>query len=180
MEFITQNYLWIIFIIIVIVMAVVGYVAEKKEFIKKGVKVEKTKKEPEQPIVIDDKGIDELLKDAVDKDKKKDKKDKKKKDDKKEETVVEPISEITAVNEDLNAPLVSDINEDLTSPLVSNINEDLTSPLVSEPVNEDNIDQSLFAPLEPVGETNELNSIEVSTLPEEPAVINPEEDIWKF
>ena len=35
MEFITENYLWIILIIIVVLMAVVGYVAEKKDFIKK-------------------------------------------------------------------------------------------------------------------------------------------------
>lgn len=165
MEFITENYLWILLIIIVVLMAVVGYVAEKKDFIKKGVKVEKPKKEKveETPIVIEDKGIDELLKNAVDNDSKKDKKK-----NKKEEVVLEPVMEpINEVNSDID---------------VNAMNDDLMSPLVSEPVNEDNaVDESLFAPLETTEAASELNPIEVSALPEEePAVVNAEEDIWKF
>ena len=163
MEFITENYLWIILIIIVVLMAVVGYVAEKKDFIKKGVKVEKPKKEKveEKPIVIEDKGIDELLKNAVDNDSKKDKKE-----NKKEEVILEPVMEP-----------INEVNSDVAA-----MNDDLMSPLVSEPVNEDNaVDESLFAPLETTEAVSELNPIEVSALPEEePAVVNAEEDIWKF
>lgn len=163
MEFITENYLWILLIIIVVLMAVVGYVAEKKDFIKKGVKVEKTKKEKveEKPIVIEDKGIDELLKNAVDNDSKKDKKE-----NKKEEVILEPVMEP-----------INEVNSDVAA-----MNDDLMSPLVSEPVHEDNtVDESLFAPLETTEAASELNPIEVSALPEEePAVVNAEEDIWKF
>lgn len=163
MDFITQNYLWIIIFIIVILMAIVGYIADKTEFIKKSEKNIKPKKEEkEQPIVIENEGIDELLKKTT----KKSSKSKNKEE--KADQVIE--SEVTPLNDDIMSPLVSEpINEDNTT-----IDESLFAPLESSEINNSN------------GEINdELKPIEVTPLEnietnDEIPVVNEEEDIWKF
>jgi hypothetical protein len=149
MDFIAENYLWIMIFIIVILMAVVGYIADKTEFIKKSEKTitpkkSKNKKDEnkEQPIIIENAGIDELLQKTT----------------KKSSQEVFPST------------------------------EDITSPLVNEPINNDNnIDESLFAPLEPMTNeaTDELKPVEITSLEDTSSneidkVTNEEEDIWKF
>jgi hypothetical protein len=71
MEFLQENFLWIMIAIIVILMAIVGYIADKTGFISKSDKVSKeTKQKKEEkkdvPIVIEDKGINELTKKTMD------------------------------------------------------------------------------------------------------------------
>jgi len=159
MDFIAENYLWIILIVIVILMAIVGYIAEKTEFIKKAenpVKPKKVKEEKkekiEQPIVIEDRGIDELLKDAVSK-----------------------SSELPEINtEDIVQPEISPLNDDIMSPLVSEpvedngtIDESLFAPL------ESNNETTDFAQVD----VTPLQDIEVNV---DAPVVNEEEDIWKF
>lgn len=134
-------------------MAVVGYFAEKNDFIKKSQKKEKPKKvkevKKEQPIVIEDKGIDELLKAATEKDEKKFK---------------EMVGEVEEpVNDDIMSPLVSEPEENNT------IDESLFAPLESEDNAElNNIE---VTPLSEIDSNEEVVNEEV---------VNEEEDIWKF
>ena len=70
MEFLQENFLWIMIAIIVILMAIVGYIADKTGFISKSDKVSKEPKKKEEKkdlhIVIEDKGINELTKKTMD------------------------------------------------------------------------------------------------------------------
>ena len=188
MNFIVENYLWIIIAIVVILMAVVGYIAEKTEFIKKTEKPAKQpkekKKKVEEPIVIEDKGIDELLQKAT------------KKSKNKTANIIESDSA-----SDLMTPLVSDttdnaaqVSEDLMAPLVSEpvadnitepVSDDLMAPLTNDSVveNTDTVDQSLFAPLDSTAETtNEVVEGPVEPIQEVDGSSNivDDEDIWKF
>lgn len=161
MDFIAENYLWIILIIIIVLMAIVGYIAEKTEFIKKTenpgkLKVKEKKTEKEQPIVIEDKGIDELLKDAVNKSS--------------EIQLNNTVQSEMPLTDDIMSPLVSE------SPIEDNgtIDESLFAPL--EQANDVSNEIERTSDFTPVDVTP-LQDIETS---EEIPVINEEEDIWKF
>lgn len=143
MEFIIENYLWILISIIVVLMGIVGYIADRTGFIKKSEKPkqpkqskqvkEKNTNQMEQPIIIEDKGIDELLK-----------------------------------NSEKNT---SQMEKE------ENINSDISTPL-EENANIEEVDQSLFAPLE--SNETELKSVDVTPLEEIDNAPSTEEDIWKF
>lgn len=151
MDFIVENYLWIIIFIIVILMAIVGYIAEKTDFIKKSdkPKKEKIKKQQDQPIVIEDKGIDELLekntKNSVEK--------------QNNDFIQMPSNDVT--NPIINEPITEDnttIDESLFAPLES-----------SNSVNNEEINE-----LNPI-EVTKLEDNESDN-----QVVTEEEDIWKF
>ena len=194
MDFIVDNYVWFIVVGIIILMAVIGYIADKTDFGRKGKtekvvekKKEKPKKEKKpQPtkIEVDAKGINELSQDVAEK------------NFNNSDNPVEP-----PVNSDeVSLPPIDD-----SEPVVD---QQFTAPMANEAV-----DQSLFAPLteettenkvdqvvennqvnevineEPQnGENNqvdELQNINPTTLPEtneenknEP--VAEDEDIWKF
>jgi len=206
-EFFEENYLWLILIAIFILMAIVGYIAERTGFINRN-KVIKSKRSNELPIIIEDKGIDELLKENADKGalvsqteeevlkEEKPKKTRKSRKSKKEEVAeIEPVAEnnafINEIKEENTDPFVNVPSDELIiQPPVENeevnvftndiVSEDLMSPLVNEEETLENneIDQALFAPLEGTESNNDTSvSYEEAN---DSTVVNEEEDIWKF
>lgn len=195
MDFISQNYLWIIIIVIFILMAIVGYIAEKTGFISQTespIKKQKKANVKEQPVVIENKGIDELLKEAnerakileeAEEDAKKSK-NKKSKGKKSKDEPVEIKEEETTMPEDfLNPTLIAE-----EVPVINENVEDISQPLGNVEIAENNdvVDEALFAPLEstdnevsyaePTESVQELNN----DITNEDVVSNPDEDIWKF
>lgn len=159
MDFIVQNYVWFIVGGIIILMAVIGYIADKTDFGRKGKeenKVEKPKKEKKvkekkEKIKVEPKGITELTKE---------------------------VSEKEKINVNTNAtPNSNEIKTDVKA-------------------ENENIDQSLFAPLtndikevipqeNDKVETPELKNIEPTKLETSNSENNnqkvaEDEDIWKF
>lgn len=164
MDFIVQNYVWFIVGGVIILMAVIGYIADKTDFGRKGKeenKIEKPKKEKKvkekkEKIKVEPKGINELTQKVNEKDK---------------------INIETPQNPNVNIQNITDNVQ----------NTDVTA-------SNENIDQSLFAPLtdnikevipQDKPETPELKNIEPAKL-ETPETSNDnqkvaeEEDIWKF
>ena len=165
MDFIVQNYVWFIVGGIIILMAIIGYIADKTDF-GRNFKTEKPKKqkpkeEKRERIKLAAKGINELTEKAIE-----------------QERI------------DNNVPV-----KDQT---VDNNNLNVVEP-VDETINNENIDQSLFAPLtdNSIGDVNkmvtespqniELKSIEPVKLNEETAEnsstnaeVASNDDIWKF
>lgn len=154
MDFIIDNYIWFIVVGIIIIMAVIGYIADKTDFGRKlsiqkeeRPKKEKKVKEKKEKIKVQPKGINELTQEVVD-------------------------------NNKVNDLTINEIKQD-------------------NPVNNENIDQSLFAPLTDDNvneviqqpdeqiEKEELKNIEPTKL-ENPIPENnnqpvaEDEDIWKF
>lgn len=145
MDFIMDNYVWFIVIGVIIIMAIIGYIADKTDFgrknqsennekIKEKKKVKKEKKVKEvkpTKIEVDAKGINELSQDVTDKNFKND-----------NVQINDVANNETNVNVDLSA--------DTNVPPVDNAQ--FTSPNVNE-----TIDQSLFAPLteqtQPIADT---------------------------
>ena len=162
MDFIADNYVWFIVIGIVILMAVIGYIADKTDFGRKTI----------------DEGTAE-----------KPKKQKNVKSDKKESKIkVEP----KGINE-LSQKATDNVKKEKND---TKLNTQDVTQVEKKPVNNENIDQSLFAPLtdnkpvEPIKEpeksdNEELKSIEPTKL-ENPIPENAsqpvaeDEDIWKF
>lgn len=196
MDFISQNYLWIIIIVIFILMAIVGYIAEKTGFISQAespIKKQKKANVKEQPVVIENKGIDELLKEANERAKileeanleeeAKKSKGKKSKGKKSKDEPVEIKEEETAIPEDfLNPTLIAE-----EVPVINESTEDISQPLVNNEIVENNevVDEALFAPLESTDvsyaePTVEDNVQELNTEVTNETVSNPDEDIWKF
>jgi len=206
-EFFEENYLWLILIAIFILMAIVGYIAERTGFINRN-KVIKSKRSNELQIISEDKGIDELLKENADKGalvsqteeevlkEEKPKKTRKSRKSKKEEVAeIEPVAEnnafINEIKEENTDPFVNVPSDELIiQPPVENeevnvftndiVSEDLMSPLVNEEETLENneIDQALFAPLEGTESNNDTSvSYEEAN---DSTVVNEEEDIWKF
>ncbi len=159
MDFIVQNYVWFIVGGIIILMVVIGYIADKTDFGRKGKeenKVEKPKKEKKvkekkEKIKVEPKGITELTKE---------------------------VSEKEKINVNTNAtPNSNEIKTDVKA-------------------ENENIDQSLFAPLtndikevipqeNDKVETPELKNIEPTKLETSNSENNnqkvaEDEDIWKF
>ena len=158
MDFITDNYVWFIVIGVVILMAVIGYVADKTDFGRKGKndeKIEKPKKEKkkkeskpkENKIKIEAKGINELSQKLA--------------DNQPKEEIVDSVNQ-NVVNSNLGQP-------------AENIDQALFAPLTDEkPATE-----------EPVTDNVELKNVEPAKL-ENPVSENTsqpvaeDEDIWKF
>ena len=162
MDFIVDNYVWFIVVGIIILMAVIGYIADKTDFGRKGKeeatkekKVEKPKKEKKvkekkEKIKVEAKGINELTQEVTE-------------------------------NNKVNVQESNDLN--------------VVEPVQNVQVNNENIDQSLFAPLtdnvnevipqnNEVVENTELKNIEPAKLEnpiqENNQTVAEEEDIWKF
>ena len=162
MDFIVDNYVWFIVVGIIILMAVIGYIADKTDFGRKGKeeatkekKVEKPKKEKKvkekkEKIKVEAKGINELTQEVTE-------------------------------NNKVNIQESTDLN--------------VAEPVQNVQVNNENIDQSLFAPLtdnvnevipqyNEVTENAELKNIEPAKLEnpiqENNQTVAEEEDIWKF
>lgn len=171
MDFIIDNIVWIIVGLIIIIMTIIGYIAEKTDFGKKELtKREKKAKEPkvkQKKMELEETELEPVLSDApleVEKGKKS------KKEQSEEKTIFERFD---SLDQDLNAPLGDQkpepksivppkpINEDLNAPLatpkmepkpvvpVKAIEEDLNAPLGLKPAEKPtlHVDDSLMEPL---------------------------------
>ena len=160
MDFIIENYVWFIVVGVIILMAIIGYIADKTDFGRQisFTKKEKPKKEKKvkEKIKVEAKGIKELTNQNI------------------------------SNNQEKDIPIEKDEIENTKD----------TSKNNDVKIENENIDQALFAPLttENVGEiipeqkddNVELKSIEPTNL-ENPIVenkntqqVSEEEDIWKF
>lgn len=163
MDFIVDNYIWFIVAGIIILMAVIGYIADKTDFGRKGKdedtkekKVEKPKKEKKvkekkEKIKVEAKGINELTQEVAENNKV----------DVQESAdlnVVEPVQNVQVNNEN--------IDQSLFAPLTDNVNEVI--PQNNEVVENDELKNVEPAQLEnPIQENNNQTVAE-------------DEDIWKF
>lgn len=159
MDFIIENYVWFIVAFVVIVMAIIGYFADKTDF---GRKIEKKEKKQNnkknEKIKVEAKGINELT-----------------------QNIAESNKDVASTNQDENVVNIDQIKE-----------QEKLDPM---PIDNENIDQSLFAPLTDTTSKEQINdavnsSVELKNI--EPTNINNEginnneknvsedEDIWKF
>lgn len=159
MNFIIENYVWFIVAFVVIVMAIIGYFADKTDF---GRKIEKKEKKQNnkknEKIKVEAKGINELT-----------------------QNIAESNKDIASTNQGENIVNIDQIKE-----------QEKLDPM---PIDNENIDQSLFAPLTDTPskeQTNDVVNSPVELKNIEPTNINNEvinnneknvsedEDIWKF
>ncbi len=159
MDFIIENYVWFIVAFVVIVMAIIGYFADKTDF---GRKIEKKEKKQNnkknEKIKVEAKGINELT-----------------------QNIAENNKDAVSTNQDENIVNIDQIKE-----------QEKLEPM---PIDNENIDQSLFAPLTDTTSKEQINDavnspVELKNI--EPTNINNEginnneknvsedEDIWKF
>lgn len=186
LDYIMDNYIWFIVIGVVLVMALIGYIADKTDFgrnrVEKEKKVKKVKEniKPEK-IEVDAKGISELTDEVSKKDSILPKQDT-------EENATKQLDEVKieepkqVANEDLYAPLGDDKVEDnmnntidssLYAPLTSNENK-----VENDLANGDNLQKN-----DAVTEADKITDIpdkEELENKQEPTNVESEEDIWKF
>lgn len=171
MDFIIDNYIWFIVGALVIIMAVIGYFADKTNFGRKEIQ-KRVKKVEEKP-----------------------KKEKKAKKNKKDKKAVDntPVAEVDETPVEIPDP--DFVGVDLYAPVSDNssaVNEDLYAPLensaASEPVEtiedlyeKNEPQEDLYAPLT---DSVSPEEVEVSTWTDKPKEVvkeeEPEEDIWQF
>lgn len=196
MDFITENYIWFIVGGVVVLMAIIGYIADKTDFgrkwkTEKVVEKKKKKNKESKPtkIEVDAKGINELSQDVAEKNFK---------------------NSENEVNNDVS----------FTPPLTDNVQPTVNDQQFTTPTANETVDQSLFVPLteqsdqavnndtttndnsvvrnntvseivneEPQNsednQVEELQNINPTNLPEttdkkENEVVSEDEDIWKF
>lgn len=163
MDFIVDNYVWFIVVGIIILMAVIGYIADKTDFGRKGKdedtkekKVEKPKKEKKvkekkEKIKVEAKGINELTQEVAENNKV----------DVQESAdlnVVEPVQNVQVNNEN--------IDQSLFAPLTDNVNEVI-------PQNNESVENIELKNVEPAKLENPIQENNNQTVAED-------EDIWKF
>ena len=163
MDFIVDNYIWFIVAGIIILMAVIGYIADKTDFGRKGKdedtkekKVEKPKKEKKvkekkEKIKVEAKGINELTQEFAENNKV----DVQQSNDL---NVVEPVQNVQVNNEN--------IDQSLFAPLTDNVNEVI-------PQNNEVVENTELKNVEPAKLENPIQENNNQTVAED-------EDIWKF
>lgn len=199
MDFIADNYIWAIIIVIVVLMAIVGYIADKtdfgrKEFAKRVTpdkpKKEKTKKEKakkakksevveELPVVSDESLNNEVLDNVTE-----------------QEPSSNDLSFDSIVSDDLvqnQSVDVPGLEEDIQLENVNSfdLNNDSTMDFNNGSEENEAIDQSLFEPLPsidqvfstPVGEEvsdSENSGESLSEAVNQESEVESDDDIWKF
>ena len=196
MDFIMDNYVWFIVIGVIVLMAIIGYFADKTDFGRKTKeeksdkveKVDKKKNKKEKnkkvtKIEIDAKGIDELTKGVANKKNKKSEVN----DIIDNVNLEQPLTDVQdmplptaneTVDQSLFAPL-SDQPSEVIDNTVNNetvVSEENTNDIntINEVVND-----------EPESQPEDLKNIEPATLPDiedkkKDEKVAEEEDIWKF
>ena len=188
-EFVTENYVWVIVAGIVILMAVVGYIADKTDF---GRNKFESEPEEEKEKVKPEKIVKEKVK------KEKVKKEKNKKEKVVEELpIVEPITLESVNNETFEQPIYNETQKDFqieNNTYVDDNGQFTTDSLNQEIETEQTVDQSLFEPLPSIDQVFsdqpvEGNNIDVTSEPINVNLTNEEvqnsevesdDDIWKF
>ena len=195
MQFISDNYIWFMVVIVVAIMTIIGYIAEKTDFGHKKVEDSKPKKEKLKIEDIKDKNL--TLQDAV-------YKDVIIKENNLENQIPDEVSSTTT---DLNSEAEIESKEDkadntsnVEKPVVENYDfiseeeepisteENIESAVEKAPVKiedakiEEETEASIFDENPEKGK-NEVNTADVKMTvkdTEEPMEIVPEDDIWKF
>lgn len=205
MDFIANNYVWLIVVGIIILMAVIGYFADKTDFGRK-VKTEKTEKNVEKiekkknkkekdkkpnKIVVDAKGINELSKEAAEKNALV--QENNSLDNNNEVSFVPPATDnIPTDNQQFSAPTVNEaVDQSLFAPLtdqnnaVVDGNQEVKEPTAVAGAVSEVVEEEPENPNE--NQSEELKNIDPVTLPENTEdnkknndVVAEEEDIWKF
>ena len=176
MDFILDNYVWFIIGIIVLLMAIVGYIADVTDFGRKSFskKTKETKEKPKEDKVEEVKdtlaNVDTVVNNELPV-------------DNTEVTEVpadvpEPINEVeTTENNDFESAELSTDTSDLFTPMEpaaelpeAEIKNDFADELVDD---NGTVDQSLFEPLPSIDDT----ATETTETPEKTGT---EEDVWKF
>lgn len=187
MDFITENYIWFIVGAIIILMAVIGYYADKTDFGRKEKEEKKPKSKPVKEEIKEEIKVEEVKKEKPKKEKKK--KEKKKKEKVESNELVETVE--TQPQEDLYAPIDTmpqvDTNEMVDEALFAPLTDTLQE--ITEEVNDEPMltEENVIEPINDEIESNsdfELQSVEPTVLPEFTMEDNsdtvPEEDVWKF
>ena len=205
MDFIANNYVWLIVVGIIILMAVIGYFADKTDFGRK-VKTEKTEKNVEKiekkknkkekdkkpnKIVVDAKGINELSKEVAEKNALV--QENNYLDNNNEVSFVPPATDnIPTDNQQFSAPAVNEaVDQSLFAPLTDQNNtvvdgsQEVKEPTTDAGAVSEVVEEEPENPNE--NQSEELKNIDPVTLPENTEdnkknndVVAEEEDIWKF
>ena len=196
MDFITDNYIWFIVGGVVILMAIIGYIADKTDFgrkwkTEKVVEKKKKKNKESKPtkIEVDAKGINELSQDVAEKNFKNSENEVNNDvtftppltDDVQptvnDQQFTAPIANET-VDQSLFAPLTEQSDQAVNNDTTTNDNSVVRNNTVSEIVNEEPQNSE-------DNQVEELQNINPTNLPEttdkkENEVVSEDEDIWKF
>lgn len=196
MDFITDNYIWFIVGGVVILMAIIGYIADKTDFgrkwkTEKVVEKKKKKNKESKPtkIEVDAKGINELSQDVAEKNFKNSENEVNNDvtftppltDDVQptvnDQQFTAPIANET-VDQSLFAPLTEQSDQAVNNDTTTNDNSVAQNDTVSEVVNEEPQNSE-------DNQVEELQNINPTNLPEttdkkENEVVSEDEDIWKF
>lgn len=187
-EFVTENYVWVIVAGIVILMAVIGYIADKTDFGRNKFESEpEEKKEKVKP--------EKIVKEKVKKEKVKKEKNKKEKVVE-ELPIIEPNTLESVNNETFEQPIYTETQQDFQTEentYVDDNGEFTTNNLNQEIETEQTVDQSLFEPLPSIDQVFsdqpvEGNSVDVTSEPisvdltseVQNSEVESDDDIWKF
>lgn len=168
LDFITKNLIWIIIVFIVILLALIGYIAEKEGLLKNKKKQPKEKLKTIKDYKEDNKLTENinLIENKDNFEKSLENKEDEKEDIEKEESI------------DNNEVLLNDLSDD-----TEQINEDLYAPFgdqTFEPSKNTNIDRDFNDLMDEVDEVAEKADIEVPDIKEITEKELDDEDIWKF
>lgn len=199
-EFISTNYLWIILVVIVIVMAIIGYYADKTDFGRK--KIEKVPKKKKEETEVTEPVIEPVgeSSEKPKKEKKKKRKKEPKKSEKKEESVEDQNEESVLDSFPMIGDTTMDIANEGEQPVMESVVDpvDPVDPLMTPPVTQEadptndtfqnpvSGQEDLFAGLD--GTPNVFRRDEKSvdelnaTMPDLDTVTETQntEDVWKF
>ncbi len=196
MDFITDNYIWFIVGGVVILMAIIGYIADKTDFgrkwkTEKVVEKKKKKNKESKPtkIEVDAKGINELSQDVAEKNFKNSENEVNNDvtftppltDDVQptvnDQQFTAPIANET-VDQSLFAPLTEQSDQTVNNDTTTNDNSVVQNDTVSEVVNEEpqNLEDNQVEELQNINPTN----LPETTDKKENEVVSEDEDIWKF
>ena len=198
MDFITDNYIWFIVGGVVILMAIIGYIADKTDFgrkwkTEKVVEKKKKKNKESKPtkIEVDAKGINELSQDVAEKNFKNSENEVNNDvtftppltDDVQptvnDQQFTAPIANET-VDQSLFAPLTEQSDQAVNNDTTTNDNSVAQNDTVSEVVNEEpqNLEDNQVEELQNINPTNLPEATEETKNNNEP--VSEDEDIWKF
>lgn len=198
MDFITDNYIWFIVGGVVILMAIIGYIADKTDFgrkwkTEKVVEKKKKKNKESKPtkIEVDAKGINELSQDVAEKNFKNSENEVNNDvtftppltDDVQptvnDQQFTAPIANET-VDQSLFAPLTEQSDQTVNNDTTTNDNSVAQNDTVSEVVNEEpqNSEDNQVEELQNINPTNLPEATEETKNNNEP--VSEDEDIWKF
>jgi hypothetical protein len=193
LNFINNNYVWLLIVFIIILMALIGYIAENQGNLKQEKKKNTLESDSYRKKDIEKSNSNEALEESIDYNENQENINDFEIDsnidelDLKEEVKEEPIEEDMSDKKDLEEDIADNKTKEENISDEKNsedpIEEDLYAPLGNKEFNRDlNIDKDFNNILDDVEETAEEADIELPKLNEtdEESLETDEEDIWKF